>query len=173
MNVHSMAMKMPTSIDNLREVAFRCSAGEHLPASLAPCLGKSLGEFLSHKRRSIEDALGLVWSRGGVPWWLDEAMRKRDAALRELAQRFYCGQAVSRQAAAIYRAALCGIAMAQRLRGGTAAAGAFRHALRMAVARVQVRSRHAARRSAASAHPDALTCASSALAPAPRHARFA
>jgi hypothetical protein len=33
-------------------------------------------------------------------------MRKRDAALRELAERFYCGQAVSRQAAAIYRAAL-------------------------------------------------------------------
>ncbi len=97
---------MPTEIDNLHDDARRCSAGEPLPASLATWLGKSLDEFLSHKRRSIEDALGLVWSRGGVPWWLDEAMRKRDAALRELAQRFYCGQAVSRQAAAIYRAAL-------------------------------------------------------------------
>ncbi len=97
---------MPTPIDNLREVARRCSAGEPLPASLAAWLGKSLDEFLSHRRCSIEDALGLVWPRGGVPWWLEEAMRKRDAALRELAQRFYCGQAVSRQAAAIYRAAL-------------------------------------------------------------------
>jgi len=97
---------MPTSIDNLREVARRCSAGEPLPAGLSAWLGKSLGEFLSHRQRSIEDALGLVWPRGGVPWWLEDALRKRDAALRELAQRFYCGQAVSRQAAAIYRAAL-------------------------------------------------------------------
>lgn len=97
---------MPTPIDNLREVARHCSAGEPLPASLSAWLGKSLGEYLSHRQRSIDDALGLVWPRGGVPWWLEEAMRKRDAALRELAHRFYCGQAVSRQAAAIYRAAL-------------------------------------------------------------------
>jgi hypothetical protein len=97
---------MPTPIDNLREVARRCSAGEPLPEGLSAWLGKSLDEFLTRRRRSIEDALGLVWSRGGVPWWLEDALRKRDAALRELAQRFYCGQAVSRQAAAIYRAAL-------------------------------------------------------------------
>jgi hypothetical protein len=97
---------MTNSIDNLREVARRCSAGEPLPAGLSAWLGKSLGEFLSHRQRSIEAALGLVWPRGGVPWWLEEAMRQRDAALRELALRFYGGQAVSRQAAAIYRAAL-------------------------------------------------------------------
>jgi hypothetical protein len=97
---------MPTPIDNLREVARHCSAGEPLPAGLSTWLGKSLDEFLSHRRRSIEDALGLVWPRGGVPWWLEDAMRKRDAALREMAQRFYGGQAVSRQAAAIYRGAI-------------------------------------------------------------------
>ena len=97
---------MPTPIDNLREVARHCSAGEPLPAGLAAWLGKSLGEFLSRRKSSIEDAFGLVWPRGGVPWWLEDAMRKRDAALRELARRFYCGQAVSRQAAAIYREAM-------------------------------------------------------------------
>jgi hypothetical protein len=97
---------MLTTIDNLREVARRCSAGEPLPAGLSAWLGKSLGEFLSHRQRSIEGALGLVWPRGGVPWWLEEAMRTRDAALRELARRFYGGQAVSRQAAAIYRDSL-------------------------------------------------------------------
>jgi len=97
---------MLTTIDNLREIARRCLSGEPLPSGLSSWLGHSLEEFLSHRRRSIEDALGLHGPRGGVPWWLEEAMRKRDAALRELAARFFGDQPVSRQAANIYRRAI-------------------------------------------------------------------
>jgi hypothetical protein len=98
-----MFIPMLRAIENLREVARRCRTGEPLPASLSAWLGSSLDDFLSHRRRTIDDAFGLVWPRGGVPWWLEEAMRNRDAALRELALRFYSGQTVSRQAATIFR----------------------------------------------------------------------
>ncbi len=97
---------MMMTIDNLREIARRCRSGEPLPTDLSAWLGASLDEFLSRRRRTIEDALGLHWPRGGVPWWLEEAMRKRDVALRELAARFYAGLSVSRQAATIHSRAL-------------------------------------------------------------------
>src|SRR5258708_10700823 len=97
--------KIKNSLDTPRGVARRCSAGEPLPAGLSAWLGKSLGEFLSHRQRSIEAALGLVWPRGGVPWWLEEAMRPRDAALRQPAQRFFRRPAVSPPAPPHYRPA--------------------------------------------------------------------
>ena len=90
------------TIDNLREVARRCRAGEQLPAELAAWLGRSLEDFLFHRRRSLDDALGLRWPRGGVAWWMEEAIRARDAALRELARRFYPVQSVSAQARDVY-----------------------------------------------------------------------
>ena len=90
------------TIDNLREVARRCRAGEQLPAELAAWLGRSLEDFLFHRRRSLDDALGLRWPRGGVAWWMEEAIRARDAALRELARRFYPLQSVSAQARDVY-----------------------------------------------------------------------
>ena len=90
------------TIDNLREVARRCRAGEQLPAELAAWLGISLEDFLFHRRRSLDDALGLRWPRGGVAWWMEEAIRARDAALRELARRFYPVQSVSAQARDVY-----------------------------------------------------------------------
>ena len=91
-----------TTIENLREVARRCRTGEPLPAELAAWLGTSLDDFLFHRRRSVDDALGLRWPRGGVAWWMEEAIRTRDAALRELAQRFYPLQSVCAQSRSVY-----------------------------------------------------------------------
>ena len=97
---------MITSIDNLREITRRCLAGEPLPPTLSNWLGESLDQFLSRQQRTIDDALGLHWPRGGIPWWMEEAMRLRDAALRELARRFYPELSISAQAREIHRLAL-------------------------------------------------------------------
>ena len=76
---------MLAAINILREISKKCHAGEPLDPSLSNWLAVRLDRFLDHQCNSIEDALGLRQPRGGVPWWLIEAMYERDAALRELA----------------------------------------------------------------------------------------
>ena len=80
---------MFTTIENLREISRRCVAGQPLSEDLSRWLGTSLQSFLDHRCRSVDDALGLRFPQGGVPWWREEAIRERDAALRDLAARFY------------------------------------------------------------------------------------
>ncbi len=73
---------MISTIQNLREIARRCRYGEPLPPDLSAWLGESLGKFLSHERPTADEAFGLQRARGGVPWWKEDAMRRRDAALQ-------------------------------------------------------------------------------------------
>ncbi len=89
---------MYPSIQNLREIVRLCSSGEPLGEDLSNWLGNSLDEFLSHRCRSVDDALGLQFPQGGVPWWREEGIRKRDAALRELTFRFYPDLCLAAQA---------------------------------------------------------------------------
>ena len=74
------------SIKNLEEICRRCLSSEPLTLEQANWLGKSLDYFLSHRCTSLRDAFGLRMPRGGVPWWMEQAMRVRDAALRDLAE---------------------------------------------------------------------------------------
>ena len=97
---------MVTTIQQLHEIAQRCLKGMPLDESLARWLGASLDQFLKHQARTIEDAMGLRFPRGGVPWWMEEAIRRRDAALRELARRFYSGLPTAAQAREIHRLAI-------------------------------------------------------------------
>jgi len=97
---------MLTEIRNLQEVARQCLAGENLDPQLSCWLGESLRSFLERRSDSIEDALGLCAPRGGVPWWMEAAIRERDGALRELARRFFAGRSVSAQARLIRQRAL-------------------------------------------------------------------
>ncbi len=97
---------MYATIDNLRDISRRGVAAQPLSDEQLRWLGRSLMNFLAHRCRSVDEALGLRFARGGVPWWLEEAMRKRDAALRELAARFHGGCSVSTQARAIRTAAI-------------------------------------------------------------------
>lgn len=97
---------MLTEIRNLQEVARQCLAGENLDPELSNWLGESLRDFLERRAETIEDALGLCAPRGGVPWWMEAAIRERDAALRELAARFFADQSVSAQARLIRQRAL-------------------------------------------------------------------
>lgn len=80
---------MLAAIDRLREVSRRCLDGEPLDHDLAEWLGDSLKGYLDRRHQSMGEAFGLVFPKGGVPWWREEAIRKRDAALRELAERYY------------------------------------------------------------------------------------
>jgi hypothetical protein len=97
---------MLVQINNLKEVARRCLAGEALDDDLSYWFGSSLQEFLERRANTIEDALGLRAPRGGVPWWMEDAIRLRDAALRELGERFHGARSVSAQAQEIRRRAL-------------------------------------------------------------------
>ncbi len=72
-------------VSGLREAARLLAVGAPLPAPLAIWLAHSLRAFLDRQHDDLEDALGLRWGRGGVPWWMDEAIRARDAALHRLA----------------------------------------------------------------------------------------
>jgi hypothetical protein len=89
-------------IERLREVSERCLAGKPLDRELADWLGQSLEGYLSRRYQTVEDALGLRFPQGGVPWWLEEAIRTRDAALRALAERFFPDLSPCAQARQIY-----------------------------------------------------------------------
>lgn len=89
-------------IKQLREIVECIRSGAELPEELADWLEQSLREFLDHRCGSVDEALGLRFAKGGVPWWLEEAMRVRDAALRTLADRFLAHESVSGRAAQIH-----------------------------------------------------------------------
>ena len=82
------------SIDNLREIMGRCFDGKPLERNLADWLGDAIDGYLSRQFQTLEEALGLIFPRGGIPWWREEANRTRDAALRALADTFFDGIAL-------------------------------------------------------------------------------
>ena len=90
---------MLASIRNLREISSLCRTGEHLPPELSKWLATTLHEFLHQRKPSLDDAMGLKYPRGGVPWWAEEAIVTRDRALREMGAE--CFPEISRSAKAI------------------------------------------------------------------------
>jgi hypothetical protein len=100
MNEYSFitALSPMAALANLREIARRAQVGVPVDGPLQAWLAQCLEQFLQRRASSIEDAFGLRAPRGGVPWWLEEAIRQRDAALRELAGRFLPGGTVTGQA---------------------------------------------------------------------------
>ncbi len=92
---------MSTAVAKLREVSSRLLANRPLDDATSRWLGDALDHFLKRDCRSLDEAFGLRFSRGGVPWWLDDAMRTRDKALRGLAERFYSNERIGAQASRI------------------------------------------------------------------------
>lgn len=74
-----------TPVERLHEIASRCLNGQPLNRRHSRWLGYALASYLGKDSSSLEEALGLRYGRGGVPWWREAALRQRDAALRELA----------------------------------------------------------------------------------------
>jgi len=110
---------MLPEVRNLREIVRCCDAGVPLDAELRRWLATSLQNFLDHRFPSVQDALGLHAPKGGVPWWLEEGLRQRNAALREMAESLYPAASASRRAHLIRTAALRYAASAwPRDRGG-------------------------------------------------------
>jgi hypothetical protein len=93
---------MQTIIQEIRDISTRFQTGLPLTEPQTSWLGRVLDDFLAHRHRSIEEAMGLRFPRGGIPWWRDEANRKRDAAILALAQRFMAGMSVTAQAREIH-----------------------------------------------------------------------
>ena len=77
----------------LREVATKCRSGVALDPKLAFWLGSCLENYLNFRARDMDDAFRLRNGRGGVPWWMEEALYKRDAALRKLSAIHFAGLA--------------------------------------------------------------------------------
>ena len=95
-----------TPADRLEEIARRCQAGEPLLPDHSLWLGEAIDSYLGQGAASLEEALGLRYGRGGVPWWRERALRERDAALRELAAEFYEDLSICRRSREISTLAL-------------------------------------------------------------------
>lgn len=79
--------------DPLDVIADLCAFTErqHAPGSPEARIADRLRPWLDGGAAggmTLEEALGLKPERGGAPWWVLEARRKRDAAIRALAQPF-------------------------------------------------------------------------------------
>lgn len=93
---------MLANIETIRAIERCCRDAQPLNAEQRQWLGDALSDFLEHRSPSIDSALGLANPRGGVPWWLEEAIRKRNAALCELARTCFAGLSASAQAEQIW-----------------------------------------------------------------------
>ena len=87
-----------TSLDRLNDIGRRCLAGGTLSRDQLKWLGDSIAAFLDHSDKTIDEAMGLPARLGRAAWQRAQARRRRDAALRELAGRFYSHLNLSAQA---------------------------------------------------------------------------
>jgi hypothetical protein len=106
-------MMMP--VNNLKEFV-RCSRlGVTPERHLVQWVGECLNEVLEHRASSFEEAFGLQKGRGGVPWWLEVAMRERNEALRNLARHYLNDLTRNQQASEIAKLSLRYMASAWRI----------------------------------------------------------
>ena len=97
---------MLAAINKLREIRERCREGEPLDLSVSCWLAERLDRYLDHECTSVDDALGLRQPRGGMPWWLVEAVYERNAALSGLAELIAADCSPSAQAREVRRLTL-------------------------------------------------------------------
>jgi hypothetical protein len=95
-----------TPADRLEEIARRCQAGEPLRPDHSHWLGEAIDSYLGKAAASLEEALGLRYGRGGVPWWREKELRERDDALRELAETFFADLSICKRSDKIATLAL-------------------------------------------------------------------
>ena len=93
---------MTFAIERLRTVSDLCRRREPLDDELAAWLGGCLRQFLERGAETFEEAFGLPACRGGMPWWKEERVRRRDAALRTLARHLPAELSVSARAREIH-----------------------------------------------------------------------
>jgi len=94
---------MLSVIKTLRAIFEKCARGEPLTAKEAAWLAAAFAAYLEHRCRSMDEAFGLRWPKGGVPWWLEEGIRERNAALAELGERHFGALSTSGRSKGIAR----------------------------------------------------------------------
>jgi hypothetical protein len=99
-------LEFRTPADRLEEIARRCQTGEPLHPDHSCWLGEAIDSYLGRTATSLEEALGLRYGRGGVPWRREKALRERDAALRELADEFFADLSICKRSDEIATLAL-------------------------------------------------------------------
>lgn len=85
----------------LHSIRTRCAASLPLTPDLQHWLTESLGRYLAHDCGDLNTAFGVTQGHGGVPWWREDAIRKRDTALRALAREHFGDLSVYGRAKAI------------------------------------------------------------------------
>ena len=96
---------MLANIEAIRAIERCCRKQQPLSAEQSQWLGNALSAFLEHRTHSLDSALGLGNPRGGVPWWLEEAIRTRNEALCSLARTWFADLSASAQAEQIWKLA--------------------------------------------------------------------
>lgn len=91
-------MSNTEAIQKLRELELRCWEGEM--GRLGEWVAECLGDYFAHgsEGRTLEQAFGLASKQGESSWRRNEALAKRDAALREFAEMYLAGMSVRRNA---------------------------------------------------------------------------
>lgn len=85
---------MLAAIEYLYEIQNRCAQHSPLSADQQALLASALERFLANRCANLNEAFGVIQSHGGVPWWREQAIRNRDAALRELGERHLADRTV-------------------------------------------------------------------------------
>ena len=96
------------SAHRLRRIAAALAAGQMPAAEDAKWMAQALENYLAAASRGadLEICFGLKPMPGGDPWWTLEAIESRNAAIREMAERFWPDVRPANQADKIHRAAL-------------------------------------------------------------------
>ena len=80
---------MLANVEALYAVHRCCTSERPLPVELRDWLAESIGRYLEHDCDNLNEAFGVIQGHGGVPWWLERAIRVRDSALRALAHAHF------------------------------------------------------------------------------------
>ena len=91
---------------NLRTILEKCASGEPLSLEEAAWLACALQNYFERRCRTLDEAFGLLRPKGGVSWWLADAIGERNRVLLELADRFYPDLPTSARAKEIAQLAL-------------------------------------------------------------------
>ncbi|MCL5775429.1 hypothetical protein M1105_00265 [Limibaculum sp. FT325] len=77
------------NIDTLHAIHRRCTADQPLTPEMRDWLAGALSRYLEQRCETLNEAFGVIHGRGGVPWWRERAIRRRDEALRALVHEHF------------------------------------------------------------------------------------
>lgn len=80
---------MLKNIERLECIRSYCAAGEPMPSELSTWLSDAIERFIALECRNLEEAFEIHRYRGGVPWWRERALYRRDCELNQLYRRFF------------------------------------------------------------------------------------